>query len=298
MSPVGLPAPDQTFGSVSAPTRAFLGHFLASHQHHGGQLHIILHFQDAEDAPFWKPTPNTPRWHHGALGPVAIPTGTKKARKAPSLFFVIIFISPSLFFFVFFPPGLKTREKRQNMVVRGVPHCVLRGTREGNLPPLRLTIFSAAALSSVVPMKDPRRCFLQRSASLTSPSLKLSMKEFINFFALTDMRPATGGTRPAGPESHLQLDFFFNWELSPFGTGFQLPDLLCLMGGFICWAFCFLLLLLLFLGGCPRCLVAAAMGCPSASVVPAARGSRSFFRGGYRQMRARHHSWLGETGLL
>lgn len=176
-------------------------------------------------------------------------------------------------------------------MARGVIQLVqedLRGTREGNLAPPRPVTLPTAARSSEVPMKDPRRCFLQRSASLTSPLQRMPMEDFINLFALTDMRPAAGGVRLASLETHLLLDFFFNRELNPLGTGFQRLDLLWLRGGFVCWVSCFLLLL--FLGGCPRFLVAAAMGSPLASVVLAAGVSQSFFSGGHRQMRARHRS--------
>lgn len=61
-------------------------------------------------------------------------------------------------------------------------------------PPSPFITLSTAACNSKVPMKDPRRCLLQRSASVTNPLQRTPMEMVISLFAFTDMRLVGGGS--------------------------------------------------------------------------------------------------------
>ncbi|XP_009584444.1 PREDICTED: zinc finger protein 436-like [Fulmarus glacialis] len=79
------------------------------------------------------------------------------------------------------------------------------------------------ACNSKVPMKDPRRCLLRRSASVTNPLQRTLMEMFISLFAFTDMRLVGGGSWLSSPEMYLLQDPFLNQLLNPVGARFHRP---------------------------------------------------------------------------
>lgn len=82
---------------------------------------------------------------------------------------------------------------------------------------------STAACNSKVPMKDPRRCLLRRSASVTNPLQRTPMEMFISLLAFTDMRLVGDGSWLSSLEMYLLQDPFLNQPLNPFGAGFRRP---------------------------------------------------------------------------
>lgn len=70
-------------------------------------------------------------------------------------------------------------------------------------PPSPFITLSTAACNSKVPMKDPRRFLLRRSASVTSPLQRTPMEMFISLLAFTDMRLVGGGSWLSSLEMYL-----------------------------------------------------------------------------------------------